>query len=220
MLSVMSRWISGGGPGDRLLVDVTRRAPGTGETAVLWDGTGLVVKRVEVLPNAEPPRLRLISANPAYEPYTCLAQDAHGRPRDRDLDAADILGTLALPPCSVIQEGVRPGGAADRGSQRRTRRGARRRGCVDHVFEGTASRLQCHAAVRRSADEVIGQPLLHDMYWDTDWPDWARAVGATAGELAANMRFALYKGVIQAAVGPIQEKWRRPTPFALLLPRI
>ena len=27
--------------GDRLLVDVTRRAPGTGETAVLWDGTGL-----------------------------------------------------------------------------------------------------------------------------------------------------------------------------------
>ena len=63
--------------GDRLLVDVTRRAPGTGETAVLWDGTGLVVKRVEVLPNAEPPRLRLISANPAYELYTCLAQDAH-----------------------------------------------------------------------------------------------------------------------------------------------
>ena len=63
--------------GDRLLVDITRRAPGTGEMAVLWDGTGLVVKRVEVLPNAEPPRLRLISANPAYEPYTCLAQDAH-----------------------------------------------------------------------------------------------------------------------------------------------
>ena len=63
--------------GDRLLVDVTRRTAGTGEMAVLWDGTGLVVKRVEVLPNAEPPRLRLISANPAYEPYTCLAQDAH-----------------------------------------------------------------------------------------------------------------------------------------------
>ena len=52
--------------GDRLLVDVTRRAPGTGETAVPWD-----------LPNAEPPRLRPISANPAYKPYTCLAEDAH-----------------------------------------------------------------------------------------------------------------------------------------------
>ena len=63
--------------GDRLLVDVSRRCPGTGETAVLWDGAGLVVKRVEVLPYTEPPRLRLISCNPAYEPYTCLAQDAH-----------------------------------------------------------------------------------------------------------------------------------------------
>ena len=31
-------------------------------TPALTGGTGLVVKRVEVLPNAEPPRLRLISA--------------------------------------------------------------------------------------------------------------------------------------------------------------
>ena len=31
-------------------------------TPALTNGTGLVVKRVEVLPNAEPPRLRLISA--------------------------------------------------------------------------------------------------------------------------------------------------------------
>ena len=63
--------------GDRLVVDIARRTPGTGETAVLWDGTGLVVKRVEVPPHSEPPRLRLISANPDYEPYTCPAQDAH-----------------------------------------------------------------------------------------------------------------------------------------------
>ena len=32
--------------GDGLFVDVTRRAPGPGETAVLWDGTSLMVKRV------------------------------------------------------------------------------------------------------------------------------------------------------------------------------
>ena len=32
---------------------------------------------------------------------------AVARPRDRDLDAPDILGTLALPPHSVIQEDVR-----------------------------------------------------------------------------------------------------------------
>ena len=63
--------------GDRLLVDVARRIPGTGELAVLWDGGGLVVKRVEMLPHSEPPRLRLHSANPEYEPYSCLAEEAH-----------------------------------------------------------------------------------------------------------------------------------------------
>ena len=63
--------------GDRLLVDVARRSPDTGEMAVLWDGSGLVVKRVEVLPHAEPPQLRLHSANPDYEPYSCLAEEAH-----------------------------------------------------------------------------------------------------------------------------------------------
>ena len=33
--------------GDRLLVDTARRVPETGEMFVLWDGSGLVVKRVE-----------------------------------------------------------------------------------------------------------------------------------------------------------------------------
>ena len=63
--------------GDRLLVDVARRTPATGEMAVLWDGTGLVVKRVEIVSGDDPPRLRLSSANPAYPVYTCLAEEAH-----------------------------------------------------------------------------------------------------------------------------------------------
>ena len=54
--------------GDRLLVDTGRKTPATGEMAVPWDGTGLVVKRVEAVPRTDPPRLRLISANPAYDP--------------------------------------------------------------------------------------------------------------------------------------------------------
>ena len=70
----------------------------------------------------------------------------------------------------------------------------------EEVFPVCSPPFRKTLSARPSADEVIGQPLLHDIYWDTDWPDWARAVGATAGELAANMRFALYKGVIQAAV--------------------
>ena len=63
--------------GDRLLVDLARRIPGTGEMAALWDGSGLVVKRVEVMPHEEPAKLRLHSANPDYESYTCLAEEAH-----------------------------------------------------------------------------------------------------------------------------------------------
>ena len=62
--------------GDRLMVDISRRVPATGEMFVLWDGNRLVVKRVEAV-RGEPPRLRLISANPDYAPYTCLAEDAH-----------------------------------------------------------------------------------------------------------------------------------------------
>ena len=63
--------------GDRIVVDTARRIPATGEMAVLWDGNGLVVKRIETVREPGPPRLRLISANPDYAPYTCLAQEAH-----------------------------------------------------------------------------------------------------------------------------------------------
>ena len=61
--------------GDRLLVDIARRRPATGELFVLFDGTGLVVKRVEMVPGEE--RLRLLSANPAYGPYTALGDEIH-----------------------------------------------------------------------------------------------------------------------------------------------
>ena len=61
--------------GDRLLVDTARRRPATGELFVLFDGTGLVVKRVEMVPGEE--RIRLLSANPAYEPYTALGDEIH-----------------------------------------------------------------------------------------------------------------------------------------------
>ena len=44
--------------------------------AVLWDGTGLVVKRAEIVPDEDPLWLRLLSANPAYPAYTCLAGEA------------------------------------------------------------------------------------------------------------------------------------------------
>ncbi len=70
----------------------------------------------------------------------------------------------------------------------------------EKIFPVCSPKFRKTLSARPEADEIIGQPLLHDIYWDTDWSDWAHAVGGTAGELSANMRFALYKGVIQAAV--------------------
>ena len=43
------------GEGDRLIVDVSRRRPATGELAALWDGPGLVVKRVEAVAGMDGP---------------------------------------------------------------------------------------------------------------------------------------------------------------------
>ena len=64
--------------GDRLLVDTARQVPASGEMFVLWDGAGLVVKRVEYVNEPEgAPALRLKSANPDYDDYTVSAQDAH-----------------------------------------------------------------------------------------------------------------------------------------------
>ena len=65
------------GEGDRIVVDTARRVPAIGELFVLWDGDGLVVKRIEKARDPGPRRLRLLSANPDYAPYECLAEEAH-----------------------------------------------------------------------------------------------------------------------------------------------
>ncbi|MDE0000976.1 MAG: LysR substrate-binding domain-containing protein [Rhodospirillaceae bacterium] len=68
------------------------------------------------------------------------------------------------------------------------------------IFPVCSPEFRQTLSARPTADEVLRQPLLHDKWWDTDWPDWARAGGAAGGGLDASIRFALYKGVIQAAV--------------------
>ena len=68
------------GEGDRLIVDISRRSPATGELAVLWDGLGLVVKRVEAVsrqrPGRTPPDLRQPGLRALRRPR---AGRAHGR---------------------------------------------------------------------------------------------------------------------------------------------
>ena len=61
--------------GDRIVVDTDKRRPGTGETFVLWDGTGLVVKRIAGL--SRDGMLGLLSANPDYPTYECRADEVH-----------------------------------------------------------------------------------------------------------------------------------------------
>ena len=64
--------------GDRLVVGTAVGTPAAGEMFVLWDGAGLVVKRIEVLPpDGGSRRLRLKSANPDYADHNCPAADAH-----------------------------------------------------------------------------------------------------------------------------------------------
>ncbi|MBO1326065.1 S24 family peptidase [Acetobacter sp. TBRC 12305] len=56
--------------GDRVLVDTAHHSPSPPGVYVLWDGFGLVLKRLELLPGTEHPRLvRIMSINPAYSTY-------------------------------------------------------------------------------------------------------------------------------------------------------
>jgi len=61
--------------GDTVLVDLSRKSPSPAGIFVLHDGLGLVAKRLEHVPMSELPRLRIISDNPHYAPYECLASE-------------------------------------------------------------------------------------------------------------------------------------------------
>jgi phage repressor protein C with HTH and peptisase S24 domain len=44
---------------------------------VIWDGLGLVAKRVEHVPNSDPPKVIIKSVNPEYETYERDAEEVH-----------------------------------------------------------------------------------------------------------------------------------------------
>ena len=60
---------------DIVLIDIGRRSPTPPGIFVLHDGMGLVAKRLEHIPNSEPPRVRIISDNPIYSPYEAVADE-------------------------------------------------------------------------------------------------------------------------------------------------
>jgi len=61
--------------GDVVLVDLARSLPTPPGIFVLFDGMGLVAKRLEHIPNSDPPRVRVISDNTFYTPYERTADE-------------------------------------------------------------------------------------------------------------------------------------------------
>ena len=61
--------------GDIVLVDTGRRAPSPPGIFVLHDGMGLVAKRLEHIPNSDPPRVKIVSDNDRYAPYERLVDE-------------------------------------------------------------------------------------------------------------------------------------------------
>ncbi len=67
--------------GQRILVDTGDTKPSPPGIFVVWDGLGLVVRRVALLPHSEPARVKITSDNPKYDPSERTVGEAHLRGR-------------------------------------------------------------------------------------------------------------------------------------------
>lgn len=63
--------------GARVLVNMADRSPTPPGFFVVYDGLGVLVKRVQFIPFSEPPRVKISSVNPEYEPYERTLDEAH-----------------------------------------------------------------------------------------------------------------------------------------------
>lgn len=64
-------------PGQRVMVDIEDKAPSPPGVFVVWDGMALVMKYIEVVANSDPLRVRISSANPAFQPYERTLGEAY-----------------------------------------------------------------------------------------------------------------------------------------------
>jgi len=63
-------------PGDRVFVDTRRKEPNPEGVFVLWDGSAVVVKSLQIVRGSEPLKIRVISDNQKYPAYEVLAEEA------------------------------------------------------------------------------------------------------------------------------------------------
>jgi transcriptional regulator with XRE-family HTH domain len=64
-------------PGQRILVDAGDTTPSPPGIFVVWDGLGLVVRRVALLPESDPARVKITSDNQKYDPSERSIDEAH-----------------------------------------------------------------------------------------------------------------------------------------------
>lgn len=64
-------------PGDRIMVNTGDRKPSPPGIFALWDGLGVVVKRVEHIPNTDPLVYRIGSDNPHHATYERTEEEVH-----------------------------------------------------------------------------------------------------------------------------------------------
>ena len=64
-------------PTDRIMVDTSDRLPSPPGIFVVWDGLGLVVKRIEYIPHSDPATIRISSDNARYAAYERSLDEAH-----------------------------------------------------------------------------------------------------------------------------------------------
>ncbi|MFN3347384.1 helix-turn-helix transcriptional regulator [Pseudorhodoplanes sp.] len=63
--------------GDRIMVDTSRRVPAPPGIFVIWDGMGIVAKRIEHVPHSDPTQIIIKSLNPEYQTYERNAEDVN-----------------------------------------------------------------------------------------------------------------------------------------------
>ena len=68
--------------GDKVIVHVGRTEPSPPGVFILFDGIGLVAKRLEYLEGSDPPTVRISSSNPSYPPY------------ERTVDEVTVIGRV------------------------------------------------------------------------------------------------------------------------------
>ncbi len=64
-------------PGQRVMIDVQDRSPSPPGLFVLWDGLGMIIKRVEFVAHSDPAAVRIASDNPRYPEKERLLGEAY-----------------------------------------------------------------------------------------------------------------------------------------------